>query len=411
MLTSTEHAAPPIGPTQPEERIAVLDILRGFALLGILIINMPGFNLSWGQGPSGLPWYSAPIDRATEWLINFLGSGKFNATFSFLFGVGFTLQMARAEARGAPFVTLFLRRLAALLIFGLAHLLLLWEGDVLHVYALLGVPLMLLRRIPDRWLFALFALLILAPIARDSFKLYVNEPEKFPASYWSARADEDLRVFGRGSYLDMVKTRARHTIEGYLEHGEGWFIDSMGATMLLGLYAGRRRILQDLPAHLPWIRRLMVWALGLGVTCALVFATSETLADRAATRPTLLELVSAASYELNRPLMSLFYISAIVLLSRRAGWSERLAPLATVGRMPLTNYLMQSVICTTLFYSYGLGLFGKVRPSLGLLLSLAIFLAQVAYSRWWMARFRFGPMEWLWRTLTYGRAPAMRGVP
>src|SRR5262249_9773424 len=104
----------------------------------------------------------------------------------------------------------------------------------------------------------------------------------------------------------------------------------------------------------------------------------------------------------------LFYVSALALLSRRPGWSAWLAPLATVGRMPLTNYLMQSVICTTIFHSYGLGLFGKVGPAAGLLLALAVFAAQVGYSRWWLGRFRFGPMEWLWRGMTYGRFPALR---
>jgi uncharacterized protein len=118
-------------------------------------------------------------------------------------------------------------------------------------------------------------------------------------------------------------------------------------------------------------------------------------------------VVRLVLYALNRPILCAFYMGAVVLLAQRPVWRIAMSPLASVGRMPLTNYLMQSLIATTLFYGYALGLYYRIGPAVGVVIALAIYAVQVAYSAWWMARFRFGPMEWLWRTLTYGKAPAM----
>ena len=120
-----------------------------------------------------------------------------------------------------------------------------------------------------------------------------------------------------------------------------------------------------------------------------------------------LAVVTPVLYTLNRPILCAFYMGAVVLLAQRPVWRAAMSPLASVGRMPLTNYLMQSVIATTLFYGYAFGLYYRIGPAVGVLIAFAIYAVQVAYSAWWMARFRFGPMEWLWRTLTYGKAPAM----
>lgn len=399
-----------VGPTQPDERIVVLDILRGFALLGMLMVNVPFFStpsLAWSLGE---PWFPGPVNRIAEWLINFLGSGKFNAIFSFLFGVGLTFQLERAAERNTPFVATYLRRLAALLVFGIAHCLLLWTGDVLHVYATLGLLLLLFRRIPDRVLFAVIVILLVAPAVRSSYQLYrsgPSAPPHHPPTYWSTQVREQLRLYEQGTYAEMVRDRARDMREIYSGAGRAsGLYASMLVTMLLGFYAGRHRIFQNLPEHLPFIHRLMLWTLGLGLISGLAFATSAVFVD--STKPTLLGVLSNIFYRFNRPLLCLFYLSAIVLLCQRAGWQARLAPLASVGRMPLTNYIMQSVICTTIFYNYGLGLFGKVGPALGLLLAVAIYAVQVIYSTWWLARFRFGPMEWLLRVVTYGRASATR---
>ena len=186
-----------------------------------------------------------------------------------------------------------------------------------------------------------------------------------------------------------------------------WFWPSMGTTLVIGFIAGRRRFFQDIPGHLPIIRKITWWSGGIGLALAAAFATGRLLATRGGDRINALEVVTPVLYVLNRPILCAFYMGVIVLLAQRPVWRAAMSPLASVGRMPLTNYLMQSVIATTLFYGYAFGLYYRIGPAVGVLIAFAIYAVQVAYSAWWMARFRFGPMEWLWRTLTYGKAPAM----
>ena len=398
------------GPIQPSERIAILDILRGWALLGIAIINMGGFKAPWASYSLAKDRFPGAIDGLTSWSIMAFGSGKFNATFSFLFGVGLTIQMARAEGRGAPFVGLYLRRLAVLLVLGLAHALLIWDGDVLQVYAVNGLVLLLIRKWPDRAVLAILVLLLAAPVARDVIKLYQQAPPRHDQAYYAKEVANALRIYGQGTYAEQIRDRAWHLYEAYFVNFDLWFHAQMGVTMLLGFLAGRRRVFQDLPAYLPAIRSEFRWFLGAGVGCA-VFAATVYAMNPGESTPTPVTVVGVATYELSRPLLSLAYMTGLILLFQVPAWQSRLAPLGWVGRMPLTNYLMQSVMATTLFYSYGFGLFGKVGPAVGFLISLAIFAVQIVYSRWWMARFQFGPLEWLWRAITYGRSPTAVEVP
>ena len=400
----TKPQGPTAGPTLPAERIPILDILRGFALLGIAILNMGGFkapDATWSLKAERFP---GALDRIVAWAIEAFGSGKFNATFSFLFGVGLTIQMARAEARGTPFVGLYLRRLAVLLALGLAHSILLWSGDVLQVYAVIGLGLLLIRKVPDRWVVALTLVLLVAPIVHKAARVYRHEPPRRSQAFYEKELAQQLRIYGQGSYKEQVRDRVHELREDYLVDRDFWFHAEMGVTMLLGFLAGRRRVFQDLPEHLPEVRAVWRWCLIPGLACGVLAATVDAF-GHGEDGLTPIGLAGAASYEFARPLLSMAYMAGIVLLCERPAWRGRLSPLAPVGRMPLTNYLMQSVLATTIFYSYGLGLFGKVGPALGLLVSLGIFAVQVIYSRWWLARFRFGPLEWLWRAITYGRWP------
>ena len=180
---------------------------------------------------------------------------------------------------------------------------------------------------------------------------------------------------------------------------------------LLGLYAGRRRIFENIPAHLPLIRKVLWWGLGLGlvgnfVGYAYLYLIASTLFPDP-TVPSFTRVLVWLSFNIGKPALGLSYASAIILLVQRKAWKIRLGPLAAVGRMALTNYLLQTLICTTIFYGYGLGLYGKVDPTLILVLSVFIFALQILLSVWWVRRFRFGPAEWLWRTLTYGKRQPM----
>jgi uncharacterized protein len=401
---AVEVASGPAGPILPDERIAILDILRGWALLGIAIINMGGFKMPWVAYALNDERFPGVLNDLTSFGILTFGMGKFNSTFSFLFGVGLTIQMARAEARGAPFVGFSLRRLAVLLVLGVAHALLIWDGDVLQIYAINGLVLLLIRKWPNWAVLALMLVLLAAPMVREGVRLAEHAPPKHDQAYFQKQMAEELRIYGEGTYAEQVANRAKHVREAFLVDFDFWFHAEMGVTMLLGFLAGRRGVFQDLAAKLPLIRAVFRWCFIPGLVCAAVAAAlMAILSGASASTPA--TLVGSIAYELSRPLLSLGYMAGLTLLSEIPSWRARLAPLGWVGRMPLTNYLMQSVIATTLFYSEGFALFGQVGPAVGLLISLTIFAVQVVYSRWWLARFRFGPLEWAWRAITYGRSP------
>ncbi len=438
-MTTTLEIAPAapsaaeLGPVRPSERIAEMDILRGFALLGILVLNLLAFYAPLSlRGSQAVEFYPGRLDTAVLWLMSFFGSGKFNAMFSFLFGVGFAIQMDRAAARGGTFAGMYLRRLVTLLAFGVAHAVLLWDGDILHVYAGLGLALILVRKLRDRWLWGIVACCALLPIGRNLVTIARHEKPPRTAQQRLERGLDQLRIYGRGEYVlpridsdkatgaqkpplrvtgngtypQMVADRISDLIFQYRYGPYAWFWPTMGATLVIGFIAGRRRFFQDIPGHLPIIRKITWWSGGIGLALAAAFATAR-LATRHGDRINAVEVVTQVLYILNRPILCAFYMGVVVLLAQRPVWRAAMSPLASVGRMPLTNYLMQSVIATTLFYGYAFGLYYRIGPAVGVLIAFAIYAVQVAYSAWWMARFRFGPMEWLWRTLTYGKAPAM----
>jgi len=391
-----------VGPVLRQERIEAIDILRGVAILGILIVNMGLFS-----HPEGLP------AGATDRLIYFFAQEKFKALFSFLFGLGLAVQMLRAEERGAQFLPLYARRLGVLFLIGVAHFLLVWDGDILHDYALLGLPLLLFRRSSPKTLLvgagALLAIPLLFFGLTTAYAItgHVNPQVKEWISYETGAeadgtVDDFSEAYSRGSYGELVALRASELPRDMSPDTDDAYVL---AIFLLGLYAGRRRIFHDVAAHLPLIRRVQRWGLIVGVAGNAAFAVGGSF-DPSPT--SVMQNVGRLCLVVAAPAMMLFYASSLVLLTQHEIWRRRLEPLAAVGRTALSNYLLQSLICTTIFYSYGLALFGKVSPSLGLLLTVAIFLIQIPVSVWWLGRFQFGPVEWLWRSLTYWQRQPMR---
>jgi uncharacterized protein len=407
----TSQDAPTFRPVAPEERLVVLDVLRGFALLGIIIMNMAVFSLPWDAWALEPRLYPGFADRAAEFFMTTFFSGKANSIFSLLFGLGLTIQMARAEERGQKVVPMYVRRLVVLFLVGAAHCLLIWNGDVLHNYAVLGLLLLAVRRSSDRVIFALIGLSFIVPLARATYGIVTNEPPIHELPVFVERAHENLRIFQTGTYMDQVRLRISQTAEMYTLStrfigAPMWYL-TLTTTMLLGFYAGRKRLLADIPANAPRIRKVLWWSLGLGLACA-ASAAVLILLQKPTVVPTVTGLFIGLLYSLNRPLLCIAYVSGIALLLQKKRFEKLLMVLAAPGRMPLTNYLMQSLIATTIFNSYGLGLFGRVGPLLGMLVSVSIFVVQIFYSKWWLARFQYGPLEWLWRVAAYGEAPPMR---
>ena len=389
-------------PVLRQERIEAIDILRGVSILGILLVNMGLFSR-----PEGLP--ASTADR----LIYFFAQEKFRALFSFLFGLGLAVQMLRAEERGAQFLPLYARRLGVLFLMGVAHFLFVWDGDILHDYALLGVVLLLFRHSSPKTLLVGAGALLAIPLlffgltTASSITGQVNPQVKEWISYETGAevdgtVDDFSDTYARGSYAEMVALRARELPRDMSPDTDDAYVLAL---FMLGLYAGRRRIVHDIPAHLSVLRRVQRCGLIIGVAGNAAFAVGGSFYPSPAS---VTQNVGRLCLVVAAPALMLFYASTIILLTQREIWRRRLAPLAAVGRTALSNYLLQSLICTTIFYSYGLALFGKVGPSLGLLLTVAIFLIQIPVSTWWLGRYQFGPVEWLWRSLTYWQRQPLR---
>jgi uncharacterized protein len=412
-------------PVAAAERIQLIDVLRGFALFGVLLANMvylSGTDVALTPArAAALP--TARLDGYVRAVIYFFVDDKANTIFAFLFGLGFAVQMMRAEERDHRVAPVYARRLFVLLVVGCVHMFLLWYGDILHLYALMGFTLLLWRKCKDKTLLGWGAGLAVVPMAilfsvqwalarffgavddRSAAQIATDN-----AAQWRTM-DARLAAFTHGSYSDVVREHFRYNVEDYLLSPliVGFALYVLGR-FLIGLYVGRRRILHEAHEHLPLFRRLLKWSLPFAVVGNFLYALTSYLDDHDRLDSSS-GWVAVASFVISVgvPAMSCFYVSSIVLLFQRERWRRRLMWLAPVGRMALTNYLTQTLCHLFIFYGFaGLGLMGRVGTTPCVPISLAIFALQIFYSRWWLARFRFGPCEWLWRTLTYGKRQPMR---
>ncbi len=401
-----------VGPVSLRERIEILDVLRGLAVCGILIGNVQWFS-GYGMMPAELEAQSPLADRVTHFLVHFFVEGKFYSIFSFLFGFGFALQISRAEERGDLKASLFKRRLFWLLVIGLVHAYLLWAGDILSIYALTGFLLILFRKKTNgsllKWAFALLAVPVLTYILfYILFAAFVSPGDlaRFEAGrieFWN----QAVQKVQQGGYLQIITDFNLNYIVGrYM----GLFFDmrlpKLLAMFLLGFYAYRRGFFQNLSSHRPFIRRVLIYGLILGLVGNVAFAA---LAGKEAVfPPTPAGIAGVISYAFGVPALAFFYIALVATLWQKEVWRRLLAFLAPVGRMALTNYLLQTVICVLIFYGYGFGQFGRVGARTATLIALAIFLFQVLMSALWLKYFSYGPMEWIWRQLTYGRRLNLR---
>ncbi len=397
--------APVLAPVAAEERIAIIDVLRGAALFGILAANMRGFF-----GPASayfaphLLWKDAP-DRIVTLMLELFINGKFITIFATLFGIGFAIQMDRAAAAGRGLGT-YARRLAVLCLFGLLHSFGIWWGDILLSYGLMGFALMLFRTRSQRtvwwwahglywWPALMFTGAMIAKLAGHDIPM-PPEPTK-------EAIEKTIAIYSSGTIQQIFLERAREW--RVLNGGAAFFFPRILGWFLFGLYIWRQGFLRDPGSHLAWWRKARGWGLSLGLAGnAAGVAIIETMhPNMFSPSPASLAIMLVLSAGI--PALSLGYAATVVLWFQKDACRHCLMRFAYVGRMALTNYLLQSAICTTLFYSYGGALFGKIGPLIGLLPTVLIYGLQIPFSRWWLSSRRYGPMERLWRLLTYGRPP------
>lgn len=394
-------------PTPRSERHELIDALRGFALCGVLLANMSAFSLYeqlTETAQKALP--TAHFDHIAENVLQLLLTHKAVTVFSILFGLGFAMQLDRAQARGADGLRVFVRRMAVLLAIGLLHSAF-WWGDILLVYAIAGFALVPMRRWPDRWLVWGGFLVALAGTALVRYWFTATSAKTGPLSRPEVFADA-LQALSSPSLIAAFTGNAGLLRWWYPLGGLMLVCFALGRFML-GYWAGRRRLLQQPAAHVPLLKRILVWTLPLGALATLLLFWQ---APVKAALPALNEGAGATAWSaigLAGPLLlGIAFGTIFVLLYLREGWRRWLRHFAPVGRMALSNYLMQTAVCSAIFYGYGLGTGPGYGTVAWFIVWAALFSAQMALSRWWLARWRFGPMEWLWRTLTYGRLQPMR---
>ena len=570
--TAPDSATPAavMAPIAAAQRIEALDVVRGFALLGIFLMNIEWFNRPFAAFNEGMPRDLSGVDWLASWFVAYFVQGKFWTIFSLLFGMGFAVMMLRAEQAGREFKPVYLRRVLALAVFGALHFIFLWVGDILFSYAVAALLLMVvfygrpkpllltiaifvgLGFIPDMKAFfgiasglaiaglialylrnekrvtlrgrslpvfslvllllgaglciaaAIFWLLpdgpteprlplsVFGPLvlvtgwlswkyfdpvdqrgvrlgaslylfgaiamtlgslvqhyAPDPLAAYApggakavaaapaaslsmavapaapasaakpddQKPKKTPAERYAdreaerakrlaegrAEKEEEVRVLTRGSYGEAVYLRAGNFPEKVA--GDFGFAIVLIGMFLLGIGFVRSGVMENARDHLPLFRKLAVWGLPIGIGLGLagsLIAMSHTPGDRTdgwgiARGLTMLGNLPAC----------LGYVGLVVLMLHGKTVFSRIAVLAPMGRMALTNYLMQSLICAIYFHGYALGHWGMPRAQ-QLLFVVVVFAAQVAFSHWWLSKFRYGPMEWFWRGYTYRQVPKFR---
>ncbi|HEU4957993.1 MAG TPA: DUF418 domain-containing protein [Sphingomicrobium sp.] len=401
------------GPIDASERSPMLDSLRGWALLGILVANMVSFiGFPFLDDAQRGATIGAAFDDISELLLEWLVVGKFYSIFSLLFGIGFAIQLNRLEQRGEG-VPRYLRRLAVMFLIGMAHMLFMWLGDIVALYALMGGVLLLFRHQSDRALIGWAIALWLVPLAWSALIHFggINLAEPIyglgvqTLTAWGVDlSNGPLPHFRDAGFWEALSVRPA---QAYFRLGD--LVYQMRFTkvlgmFLIGLWIGRRAVYAQLDEYASLLRKVARWGLAIGLPVSLVKAI---LAMWPGDEIPLVEFAAEAAYVLGTPTLALGYAAGFALLWR-GGRHPSLQWAAPAGRMALTNYLMQTILQSLLFYGWGLGLIGKLGLVFIYPISLALFALQVAYSRWWLARFRFGPVEWLWRSLTYGRAQPMR---
>lgn len=387
------------GPTTERQRHVILDALRGLALMGIALANFPEFAL-WtflsSEQQAAMP--TAYIDEIVRFLQYLVVDGKFYSIFSILFGIGFSLIMERHGLR------LFVRRMLILVIIGFLHLMFIWSGDILLLYAVGGLLLTLMIGLSDKSLFILALSLIMIPVGLDALIEFggFDFPEPFYQAWWNKaealginEANFASWLRDANSYGQMFAFLVQGAYERLWEFVEGHRLPKVVGLFILGYLASKHRLytrLQDLP-----LRKALYWSVSIGLPTSLLYAWSATSGHPwGLTVHSLLYGVSVIP-------LAIVFIIGICLLYLQSPKSVVFRWLAAPGRMALSCYISHSLIGILLFYGLGFGL----GTSLGLvyieLIALVVFFIQIIVCRIWLNYFRFGPLEWLWRMLTYGR--------
>jgi len=436
----------PAEPVADTDRIVSIDVLRGFAVMGILMVNIFFMALPM-HAVEAIRWRDLPFpDNVARMVVQVFFELKFITLFSFLFGAGLAIQMQRLEATGRRFIPVYVRRLLVLLLIGVFHGVLLWYGDILAVYSLIGFAALLFRNCPPRtlliWAIAFFIVPVLglsliaaldpeASWSESTWSAYVTSPPQAsqptdtpasssttgPAALPTARSpypdvppailrflaflDDEARIYRSGSFGEILAHRAAYFVIANIGSMPVLYFWRCLALFLLGMAAVKSRFISA-DVHTPrW---------GIAAAALAVGLAMELFADRITHHDAIHAAPVAEAFALSyvgSMALSLAYGLIVLALAARPGLNSITRPVAAVGRMALSNYLMHSVVGGLIFCSYGLGQFGSIQPAGLVAIAIGILIVQLIVSPIWLRHFRFGPVEWLWRSATYGRSQPM----
>jgi len=400
-------------PVQAGERETFMDMLRGFAILGIFIANL-GSGLSWYSEDAKLtgPFLIPGWDHKMTFLHHMFIEGKFYSIFSLLFGWGIALQIKRGIARGSDALPTIKRRLMFMLLLGFVHLLI-WTGDIVFFYALLGFLLLLFRKFSNKALLVTGGLLILSPILLYGLKMMfpvLNYPSeilndtgiKVTTKLMNIGSEEEfMEKMHHGNWLDQLKANVGRI---FFRYGYLVFISRISKVLgmfLIGYVIGRSDFYKNILQH----KKIVYWVIGIGFVVGLPcnYFLAHYMATAEGDYFQLKEkgLYQTIVYAFGVAPLALAYVGSFMLLFQNTAFKKALSLIAPVGKMAFSNYMMQSLIGNFVFLGAGLGLMGTVGPIYYTLFGICIFIIQIAISTIWLRYFNYGPVEWLWRSATY----------
>lgn len=370
-------------PVSGKERIHSLDAMRGFALLGIFLVNMVDFHSPWIY-VDRMEFWGSQLNQMLMHFIDIFAQASFYPLFSFLFGYGFVIFRNRIIAREGTFYPFMARRLLFLLSLGVLHFTLIWHGDILFTYSLCGLLLLLFIKLKGTrllqigmvlWvIYGVFLFILMLPYGTADF-----------TNHHPLAIQQSLEIYSSGSFLEITQQRIS---DWYYVNG-GWngffLLFVILPFFLFGAGFAKNGWFNGNHKNLPILKMLLLFGSFGWVIKILPFMLDS-------------YAYSHLQDAIGGPLVSLFYMTSIVLLYQSG---RRLLIFEWIGKLALSNYLFQSIISTFIFYNYGLGLYGAIEVSTGMLLLVIIFSIQFLLSNIWLRFFKYGPVEWLWRLVTY----------
>ncbi|SFD37642.1 uncharacterized protein SAMN05216238_10152 [Lentibacillus persicus] len=382
-------------PLKRSERMMWIDASRGFAILGIFVVNIGAFSAPYFLYGGGMEAWSNQVDQAVQVIIDIFFQASFYTLFSILFGFGLQILKERLEEKAIAVKPFLYRRLFILIGFGLVHAFLIWHGDILLSYGIIGLVFTAFVFHDEKTILAWGSLILLVSVSLYTLMLYNVRDLLGTANTFEIRlAKENYASNDLGAILGQ-------NLNDWLYSNSVFSYILLGTTLLplflFGMYLGKKR----------WLHRPADFKQELmkGWLISLFFFVVLKAGPYVFGNP---DWFSYAQDNLGGSASALFYLFTITLLAQRRFGVKLLKPFSFVGRMSLSNYILQSLICFVLFYGIGFGLYGSVRPVEAMGVVVLVYTAQILFSKWWLARFRYGPLEWLWRSLTYRQRQPLR---